>query len=171
MKTVRDACHLQENALSIKLSDQIEQLDELINVAGDGTQFFARTAITQGMQDVSRKIFDTAKAHAEAVLHPDRVANDLRRERISAITSRIALPAFSLSSKLDKLFESLRRSPRDRCALSLAMHSLEPNARNLTRYQGILDDLDNLIASCRIQGCLKALCKGNKIHAACCIVA
>ena len=29
MKTVRDACQLQPNALSIKLSDQIEQLDEL----------------------------------------------------------------------------------------------------------------------------------------------
>lgn len=32
MKTVRDACSLQSNALSIKLSDQIEQLDELITV-------------------------------------------------------------------------------------------------------------------------------------------
>jgi len=31
MKTVRDACQLQPNALSIKLSDQIEQLDEIIN--------------------------------------------------------------------------------------------------------------------------------------------
>jgi hypothetical protein len=30
MKTVRDACQLQSNALSITLSDQIEQLDELI---------------------------------------------------------------------------------------------------------------------------------------------
>ena len=30
MKTVRDACELQPNALSIKLSDQVEQLDELI---------------------------------------------------------------------------------------------------------------------------------------------
>jgi hypothetical protein len=27
MKTVRDSCQLQPNALSIKLSDQIEQLD------------------------------------------------------------------------------------------------------------------------------------------------
>jgi hypothetical protein len=32
MKTVRDACLLQDNALSIKLSDQIEQLDELITI-------------------------------------------------------------------------------------------------------------------------------------------
>ena len=30
MKTVRDACQLQPNALSIRLSDQIEHLDELI---------------------------------------------------------------------------------------------------------------------------------------------
>src|ERR1035437_8504962 len=37
MKTVRDACQLQPNALSIKLSDQIEQLDELISTEADGT--------------------------------------------------------------------------------------------------------------------------------------
>ena len=39
MKTVRDACVLQPNALSIRLSDQIEQLDELITIEGDGTAF------------------------------------------------------------------------------------------------------------------------------------
>ena len=47
MKTVRDACELQPNALSIKLSDQIEQLDELIKSEGDGTEFFEKTHITQ----------------------------------------------------------------------------------------------------------------------------
>lgn len=52
MKTVRDACQLQHNALSIKLSDQVEQLDELVTAAGDGTRFFGRTALTQGMQDL-----------------------------------------------------------------------------------------------------------------------
>ena len=52
MKTVRDACQLQPNALSIKLSDQIEQLDELIKAEGDGTEFFEKTHITQGMQDL-----------------------------------------------------------------------------------------------------------------------
>ncbi|MBI4624037.1 MAG: hypothetical protein HY736_12580, partial [Verrucomicrobia bacterium] len=52
MKTVRDACKLQPNALSIKLSDQIEQLDELIHTEGDGTAFFEKTFITQGMQDL-----------------------------------------------------------------------------------------------------------------------
>ena len=43
MKTVRDACQLQPNALSIKLSDQIEQLDELITAEGDGSAFFEKT--------------------------------------------------------------------------------------------------------------------------------
>ena len=46
MKTVRDACQLQPNALSIKLSDQIEQLDELIGEEGDGASFLERTYIT-----------------------------------------------------------------------------------------------------------------------------
>jgi predicted AAA+ superfamily ATPase len=52
LKTVRDACELQPNALSIKLSDQIEQLDQLITAEGDGTEFFEKTQITQGMQDL-----------------------------------------------------------------------------------------------------------------------
>jgi len=52
MKTVRAACSLQSNALSTKLSDQIEQLDELIHVEGDGVAFFEKTFITQGMQDL-----------------------------------------------------------------------------------------------------------------------
>ena len=34
MKTVRDVCELQPNALSIKLGDQVEQLDELIGGEG-----------------------------------------------------------------------------------------------------------------------------------------
>jgi hypothetical protein len=36
LKNVRDASELQPNALSIKLSDQIEQLDQLITAEGDG---------------------------------------------------------------------------------------------------------------------------------------
>ncbi len=52
MKTVRDACELQPNALSIKLSDQIEQLDRLITAEGDGAEFFEKTKITHGMQDL-----------------------------------------------------------------------------------------------------------------------
>lgn len=39
LKTVRDACTLQPNALEIRVSDQIEQLDELIHAEGDGRWF------------------------------------------------------------------------------------------------------------------------------------
>lgn len=70
MKTVRDACQLQENALSIKLSDQIEQLDELIAGEGNGTAFFEKTFITQGMQDlISEGIARLAGASSQAVFH------------------------------------------------------------------------------------------------------
>ena len=70
MKTVRDACQLQPNALSIKLSDQIEQLDELITAEGDGTAFFEKTHITQGMQDlISEGIARLAGASTQAIFH------------------------------------------------------------------------------------------------------
>lgn len=52
MKTVRDACQLKPSALSIKLSEQIEQLDSLISSEGDGQAFFEKTHITQGMRDL-----------------------------------------------------------------------------------------------------------------------
>ncbi len=54
MKTVKDACELQPNTMSIKRSDQIEQLGELITAEGDGKTFFEKTYITQGMQDLIR---------------------------------------------------------------------------------------------------------------------
>src|SRR5271170_3724785 len=70
MKTVRDACELQPNALSIKLSDQIEQLDELINTEGDGSSFFEKTHITQGMQDlITEGVARLAGASTQAVFH------------------------------------------------------------------------------------------------------
>jgi len=70
MKTVRDACRHHPNALSIKLSDQIEQLDELIGGEGDGQAFFERTHITQGMQDlISEGIARLAGASSQAVFH------------------------------------------------------------------------------------------------------
>jgi predicted AAA+ superfamily ATPase len=70
MKTVRDACQLHENALSIKLGDQVEQLDQLITSAGDGSQFLARTAITQGMHDlISEGVARLAGASTQAVFH------------------------------------------------------------------------------------------------------
>jgi len=70
MKTVRDACQLQPNALSIKLSDQIEQLDELINAEGNGAAFFDKTHITKGMQDlISEGIARLAGASSQATFH------------------------------------------------------------------------------------------------------
>lgn len=70
MKTVRDACKLQPNALSIKLSDQIEQLDELIHAEGDGTTFFEKTFITQGMQDlVTEGVARLAGVSTQAIFH------------------------------------------------------------------------------------------------------
>jgi len=70
MKSVRDACELQPNALTIKLSDQIEQLDELIHTEGDGTAFFERTHISQGMQDlISEGIARLAGVSTQAIFH------------------------------------------------------------------------------------------------------
>ena len=70
MKTVRDACQLQPNALSVKLSDQIEQLDELISSEGDGTAFFEKTHITQGMQDLITEGIARLSGHSsQAIFH------------------------------------------------------------------------------------------------------
>lgn len=70
MRTVRDACELHENALRIKLSDQIEQLDELIKAEGDGSAYFEKTFITQGMADlVSEGIARLAGASSQAIFH------------------------------------------------------------------------------------------------------
>ena len=70
MKTVRDACQLQENALSIRLSDQIEQLDELINTEGGGEEFFEKTYITEGMHHlVSEGIARLAGCSSQGIFH------------------------------------------------------------------------------------------------------
>ncbi len=70
MKTVRDACQVEDNALSIKLSDQIEQLDQLIHVEGEGEAFFEKTHITQGMQDlISEGIARLGGMSSQAVFH------------------------------------------------------------------------------------------------------
>jgi len=70
MKTVKDACELQPNALTIKLSDQIEQLDELITAEGDGKAFYDKTFITQGMQDlISEGLARLAGTSSQAIFH------------------------------------------------------------------------------------------------------
>ena len=70
MKTVRNACELHPHALSIRLSDQIEQLDELIDEENDGQAYFDRTHITEGMLDlITEGIARLAGTSSQAVFH------------------------------------------------------------------------------------------------------
>lgn len=55
LKTVKQACQLAPNALDIRVSDQIEQLDELIREEGGGETFFERTFITEGMETLIKE--------------------------------------------------------------------------------------------------------------------
>ncbi|MBK6787002.1 MAG: hypothetical protein IPG77_04890 [Betaproteobacteria bacterium] len=69
MKTVRDACQLEPNSLSVKPSDHIEQLDELITVEANGAAFFDKTFITQGMQDLITEGTEHFKRTAQETQH------------------------------------------------------------------------------------------------------
>jgi hypothetical protein len=54
LKTVRDACKPHKMALDFSLAEQIEDISDLIDQAGDGGAFFAKNHITAGM----RQLFD-----------------------------------------------------------------------------------------------------------------
>ncbi len=54
LKSVKDGCRLRPNALEIRVSDQVERLDELITGA-DGKKFFERTYLTEGMNRLIRE--------------------------------------------------------------------------------------------------------------------
>ncbi len=54
MKTVRNACKLQPNALEINVGDQIEKLDQIIQDT-DGNEYFGKTFITDGMRALLTK--------------------------------------------------------------------------------------------------------------------
>lgn len=54
MKTVRNACVLQPNALEISVGDQIEKLDQLL-IDTNGEDFFNKTFITEGMRVMLEK--------------------------------------------------------------------------------------------------------------------
>jgi hypothetical protein len=70
MKTVKQACMLATNALSIDVSDQIEQLDQLIKDEGNGEAFYAKTFITVGMRDLLRGTIERlAGKSSNAVFH------------------------------------------------------------------------------------------------------
>lgn len=69
MKTVKNACKLQPNALDIHVGDQIEQLDEIIRET-DGREYFAKTHITGGMEElVRRSIARLAAKSNDTVFH------------------------------------------------------------------------------------------------------
>ncbi len=68
--SVKDACELQDNALDIRVSDQIEQLDELIRLEGNGDAYFAKTHITQGMRTlITEGLARLAGKSNQAVFH------------------------------------------------------------------------------------------------------
>ena len=70
MKTVKQACRLAPNALSIDVSDQVEQLEQLINDEGTGEAFYAKTFITAGMRDLLRGTIERlAGKSSNAVFH------------------------------------------------------------------------------------------------------
>lgn len=69
MKTVKNACKLQPNALDIHVGDQIEQLDEIIRET-DGREYFSKTHITSGMEElVRRSIARLAAKSNDTVFH------------------------------------------------------------------------------------------------------
>lgn len=54
MKTVKEACVLQPNALEITVGDSIEQLDQILQNT-DGHEHFNKTFITEGMRNLLTK--------------------------------------------------------------------------------------------------------------------
>ncbi len=52
LRFVRDVCELQLDARNIHVGDQVEELDQLISLEGDGLAFYERTFITEGMRQL-----------------------------------------------------------------------------------------------------------------------
>jgi hypothetical protein len=70
VKTVKQACQLAPNALSIDVSDQVEQLEQLIQDEGSGEAFYRKTFITAGMRDLLRGTIERlAGKSSNAVFH------------------------------------------------------------------------------------------------------
>ena len=69
MKTIRNACKLQPNALEINVGDQIEKLDQIIQDT-DGNEYFGKTFITDGMRTLlMRGIARLAGKSNDTVFH------------------------------------------------------------------------------------------------------
>jgi transposase len=97
MKTVRDACTLQPQALSIKLSDQIEQLDETVGGMTDHTAIAALTelpslgpqtaaTLVSELGDVRR--FRSSRAVASYAGLAPRVCNSADKQHHGPMTKR-----------------------------------------------------------------------------------
>lgn len=70
MRTVRDACELQDNALDIRVSDEITQLDQAIADEGVGKVFFDRTHVTDGLRTLMNEgIARLAGKSSQAIFH------------------------------------------------------------------------------------------------------
>lgn len=70
LKTVKDACVLQPNALEMRVSDQIEQIDAIIRSENEAQEFFDKTFITQGMRTlITEGIARLAGRSNQAVFH------------------------------------------------------------------------------------------------------
>ncbi len=70
MRTVRDACVLQQNALDVRASEEITQLDRAIADEGDGMAFFNRTHLTAGLRSLmSAGLARLAGRSSDAVFH------------------------------------------------------------------------------------------------------
>lgn len=55
LKTIRDACRLHQMVLSYSMTDQIENLLDLIGQESDGRVFFKKNYVTQGMEELLRE--------------------------------------------------------------------------------------------------------------------
>lgn len=57
LKTVKDACSLHDMVFSYEMSDQIENLSDLIEYETDGRDFFEKNYVTSGMEQLLREGF------------------------------------------------------------------------------------------------------------------
>jgi hypothetical protein len=83
------------------VGDQIEQLDELITAEGDGSAFFEKTYITQGMQDLlSEGIARLAGASSGNLLKIKDWGIDKSLQSYDSDTSKPAAPLPSMRNSV-----------------------------------------------------------------------
>lgn len=52
LKTVKDACKLHPSTLDYEVAGGVENLAEVINAADEGREFFQKSHLTDGMEDL-----------------------------------------------------------------------------------------------------------------------